>query len=270
MDERQDIGFIQKKKGIRMTIGIRMLVTDLDKTLLKSDKTISEITIESLRKLKNKDIRIAIATARPARTADSYLKRINGDAAILLNGALVMAEGKIIQRHSIKSDIVKALIQEIKDVYPTVTLSVEMGDILYADFDLNQEWEYKRIDFNYLPDGLVDKIILGSIDLCEIKKINTMLPEYLYAESNSGKFIMIMNKSACKHFGLLKLSEYFDIPMEEILAFGDDYNDIGMLRECGIGVAMADACNEAKEAADYITDTSDNEGVSSFIINNLL
>lgn len=253
-----------------MTLGIRMLVTDLDKTLLKSDKTISETTIETLSRLKAKEVKLAIATARPVRTADSYLKRINGDAAIMLNGALIMAEGEIIERHSIQSDITKSLIWEIKNAYPTVTLSVEMDDILYADFDLNQDWEYKRIDFKNLPDGAVDKIILGSIDQCEIKRINTMLPENLYAESNSGKFIMIMNKSASKHFGLLKLSEYFDIPKEEILAFGDDYNDIGMLRECGIGVAMADACNEAKEAADYITDTSDNEGVSSFILNNLL
>ncbi|HPJ20738.1 MAG TPA: HAD family hydrolase [Clostridia bacterium] len=248
---------------------IKMVVTDLDRTLLQSDKTISPITVETMKKLKRNNIRLAIATARPDRTACDYLGIIDGDAAILLNGALVIAEGNIIARNHIPYENARTILQKLKELYPTATLSVEMDDRLYADFDLELDCEYYKIDFHDLPDGAVDKIIIGSTDLSEITRINALLPQKMYAECNSGKFIMIMNQSARKHLGVMKLSEHFNIPLGEILAFGDDHNDIGMLRECGMGVAMADACIEARQAADYITDTCDDNGVSNFLENHL-
>lgn len=53
--------------------------------------------------------------------------------------------------------------------------------------------------------------------------------------------------------------------MKNVIAFGDDHNDIEMLRECGVGVAVANAIDEAKAVADYICDTSDNDGLARWL-----
>lgn len=249
---------------------IKMIVTDLDRTLLRKDKTISGYTKSIFEECRKKEIKLAIATARPCRTAKNYLDEIKGDAAIYLNGALVKVENNTIHSATIPFHSIGQILKGIKQAYPEATLSVEMNDSIYTDFIHDGPWEYSYIDFKDLPEYPADKVIIGSVDINRNSEINNMIPEGLYSEVNSGKFIMIMNKNATKLTGVQKLSHFFGIDMKEIAAFGDDYNDIGMLSACGIGVAMDDACNEAKEKADYITGNCDEEGVSEFIKKHLL
>ena len=84
------------------------------------------------------------------------------------------------------------------------------------------------------------------------------------------KAAIIINKNATKENALLTLSDYYNISTDNIIAFGDDINDIGMLKTAGIGVAMGNASDKIKTFADYITDTNDNEGVSQWLNKNLL
>ena len=61
------------------------------------------------------------------------------------------------------------------------------------------------------------------------------------------------------------LARMLEIPLAEVLVFGDAANDIQMVREAGIGVAVANAVHEVKEAADYVTGSNDEEGAAKFI-----
>ncbi len=78
-------------------------------------------------------------------------------------------------------------------------------------------------------------------------------------------FLEFGNENAKKSIALKALAESLGIKREEILAIGDGMNDLDMLEYAGTGVAMENAAEEAKEVADYITDTNDNHGVAKAI-----
>ena len=97
-----------------------------------------------------------------------------------------------------------------------------------------------------------------------------MLPDDLYSEISESQILMIMNKNARKRNAVIETAEYFNVSLSDIVAFGDDYNDIEMLRECGIGVAMENALDAVKAVAKYICDTNDNDGVAKWLEENVL
>jgi hydroxymethylpyrimidine pyrophosphatase-like HAD family hydrolase len=73
-----------------------------------------------------------------------------------------------------------------------------------------------------------------------------------------------------KASGIKYIADYFSISLSEVAAFGDDYNDVDMLRECGAGVAMSNAIDECKAAADYICGDCDDDGVARWLEENVL
>ena len=77
--------------------------------------------------------------------------------------------------------------------------------------------------------------------------------------------IEINSKDATKGIALKKLADYLEIPVSQTMAFGDDFNDITMLETAGIGVAMENAAEEVKNAANYVTDSCDSNGVANAV-----
>jgi len=76
---------------------------------------------------------------------------------------------------------------------------------------------------------------------------------------------MVMHKDALKSKAVAALAEYWNIERREIVAFGDDMNDIDLLKWCGTGVAMGNALDEVKAAADDMCDTNDNDGIAKWL-----
>lgn len=243
---------------------IRMIVTDLDRTLLKSDKTISENSLEIFEKCRQKGIKIVIATFRSIRSASDYYSLLKCDAAAYHNGAVAYINDELICSEKIKNDDAVSILHGIETIFPESTLSVEIDEKIYANF-LDMPIEFTFTDFNDLPKMSAEKIIIGGIDLEKEDEIKKLIPDYLYTEQAGNRFIIIMNKRASKHNAVMKIAEHFNINMDEIIAFGDDYNDLGMIKNCGIGVAVSEANKEVKKAADYITLSCDGDGVTEFL-----
>jgi HAD superfamily hydrolase (TIGR01484 family) len=80
----------------------------------------------------------------------------------------------------------------------------------------------------------------------------------------------VMCKKAGKGYGIKKLLKYLNIPIEETMCFGDYINDYSMFKECDISVAMGNSIPKLKKLADYTTLTNDEDGVASFLEDNLL
>lgn len=243
---------------------IRMIVTDLDRTLLKSDKTISENSLEIFEKCRQKGIKIVIATFRSIRSASDYYSLLKCDAAAYHNGAVAYIGDELICSEKIKNDDVVSILHGIETIFPESTLSVEIDEKIYANF-LDMPIEFTFTDFNDLPKMSAEKIIIGGIDLDKEAEIKKLIPDYLYTEQAGNKFIIIMNKRASNHSAVMKIADVFGIDRDEIIAFGDDYNDIGMIKNCGFGVAVFDANEKVKEAADYLTAGCDEDGVAEFL-----
>ena len=79
---------------------------------------------------------------------------------------------------------------------------------------------------------------------------------------------MVMNKKARKRNAVAEIARHFAVSLADVVAFGDDYNDIEMLRDCGTGVAVGNAISDVKAVADYIIDSNDEYGVAKWLEEN--
>jgi len=247
-------------------MNIEMIVTDLDGTLLRTDKSVSEYSLGIIEKCRKRGIPFVVATARPIRAVEIDLPFIKYDSAIFHNGAVVRVEGKRLNDFSIKEP--KDLISQILKDYPDMEISVEIDDNMYANFDPSVIWKnvaYTLTDFSDITEKDADKILLSVSSIKEMKQYERYLSKDLYIQLSENTVGMIMNKKASKINGIKAVAEIYGISLKNIVAFGDDYNDIEMLQSCGIGVSIGNAIKEVKEIADEVCGNNDEDGIGKWL-----
>ena len=116
----------------------KMVVTDLDGTLLRNDKTISDYSLHIINQFRKRGNLFVIATARPVRAVKNFMVRCEFDAGIYHNGALICDKDSKIGGFGIKDPYVVS--RKILSVFPDVCLAVESDDVLYANFDAERLW----------------------------------------------------------------------------------------------------------------------------------
>jgi len=251
-----------------------LIVTDLDRTLLRADKTISPYTIDVFRRLQQQGKKIAIATARPKRFTDRYIHEINADAAILHNGAVIYTGDKLHSNLGIPSHTAATILQKVLRDYPHMHISCEIDDTLYANFQLPDQfwgWTSALTDFTNLPNKPVDKMLFSAAeDPAALETLRISLAKDYNAIMGEGWLLMVMSKLACKSAGVKDTATLFGISLADTIAFGDDTNDIEMLKLSGIGVAVSNACDSVKAASDHICDTNENDGVAKWLAEKFL
>jgi Cof subfamily protein (haloacid dehalogenase superfamily) len=254
-------------------MGIKMIVTDLDNTLLRRDKTVSEYTASVFAKCRNAGIKIVFATARPVRAVEKWLNiDVQSDANIYHNGAVIHIGDELFQEIGIEHDITSQILATAKNL-DGMRVAVEINDMLFANFDATTIWpgvEYVAMDFSDLAKRPADKIIFITANKTEISIIERLLSDDLYWEISENEVLMVMNKNARKLNAVNALAVQFGMSLSEVVAFGDDHNDVEMLRGCGIGVAVANAIDEVKSVADFICDDCDEDGVAKWLEVNVL
>ncbi|MCL2188837.1 MAG: HAD family hydrolase [Defluviitaleaceae bacterium] len=251
----------------------QLIVTDLDRTLLRTDKTFSTYTIDVLNRCREKGIKLAFATARKERDVARYVERLNAppDALILRNGTQIYIAGELCVTQGISPQTRDTILRALVQNFPKATISVEINNTLYGNDKLFEKWhnaEAIRTDFTDLPNIAASIIIIGINSIEDIAQFEGYMPDDCYIEMSSGEtqhFGFIMHRDATKWAGVQVLSAKMGIPIENIVAFGDDYNDVSMLQHVGTGIAVENAISEAKAVANFICDTNDNDGVARWL-----
>jgi Cof subfamily protein (haloacid dehalogenase superfamily) len=247
---------------------IKMVVTDLDNTLLRSDKYISDYTISVLSNCQAKNIKVVFATARSTQAASKFLDMFTPDIFIGYGGALTYANKKIINRFDIPADISFRLINDcLKEPEITSIFAInesaaltnrldtpdpESSHYKYADFTVKNNQSYLKISLTAVNPGIVGRIAL-KYPMCDMLR---------YSGEDLYRFA---NRNAVKWNAVKTVAGHYNINTDMIAAFGDDINDLEMLKYCGTGVAVANAVDEVKAAADYICDTNDDDGVAKWL-----
>ncbi|WHY87731.1 Cof-type HAD-IIB family hydrolase [Neobacillus novalis] len=258
-----------------------LIALDLDGTLLKDDKTISAKTKEILKKAREDGHIVMIATGRPYRSSEMYYHELDLDTPIVnFNGAFmhhprnpnwgyyhepldvkvakdIVEACRSFQFHNIIAEVIDDVYfhyhdEKLLDIFSYGNPKITTGDL--ADF---------------LQDAPTSMLIHTEED--QLKTIRDHLSavhaEVIDQRSWAAPWhvIEIIKVGLNKAVGLKKASEYFGIPAERIVAFGDEDNDLEMLEYAGHGIAMGNAIDQVKNIANDVTLTNEEDGVGQYL-----
>lgn len=242
---------------------------DVDMTLLDhKDWTIPGSAMEAIEQLRENHT-IVLATGRDM---DSFFStairdRVKPDAIIHLNGTKVTVGDEIIYEHTFDKNLLKQILKYTEKTPYSVGTTVED-----YDYYINPEgvkahdiclWGQSSRKFND-PYKLLDlnvRTMAYMGDETGAKAMEEEFPEihvHMFADKKGAD---VVERKASKAVGLLRLCEYYKIPLSETIAFGDSMNDYDIIKAAGKGIAMGNAMEELKKAADYVTDPIDQDGI---------
>lgn len=247
---------------------MRAIITDLDRTLLRTDKTLSEYTIDIMRKCHDRGIVIMAATARPERSILQYHQQICFDAITTMNGARIILPNAVLE-NGISHLSVKRILSKLV-VIPDTLISIETSDGIFANAEI-PEWHCPCYDgFPNLPtQGTLYKILVSSKGNTLYGQVENILTDDVYYTVANGNLVQIMSKNATKWNGICAMLEALNISKAETVYYGDDNDDIEPIQMCGTGVAVANALETVISEADYVTGSNDEDGVAHFIEENV-
>ena len=245
------------------------IVVDLDRTLLRTDKTLSPYTLDVLNKCREKGMKIMVATARPLRTAARYCEMIGADAMAVSNGARVICGARRTEYGISRTSAVELLNR--LNSRPSLLVTLETGDVAYSNRPVEEYETVVTGDLAAVAEAEGAVKILVSLDSEEtLGFVRDALTEDLYHTVAGGHLIQIMHRAATKWNGIRAMLDICGCVPEETAYFGDDHDDVEPLRMCGMGVAVSNAIDEAKAAAGHIAGSNDADGVARFIEERLL
>ena len=252
---------------------VKLIVTDLDNTLLSSSKTISSYSTDVLNRCKKENIRIAFATARPERAVCRFITAIDPHYIISNNGATVTRGSTVLYNKKISPEISTDLLENFRDAEAITLISVEVGHCLYTNYKgppWEDGWNPVYHDFSAL---IKDDVVKVSTECANIKIVQDIIAKYpeLHLYANSGEsWQQIMHRDATKLNAIKFIADDLKIDLTDVAAFGDDYNDIEMLSHCGIGIAVENAIPEAQKAANFTCGSNEADGIAHWLEANIL
>ena len=263
------------EKSVNMS-NIKLIIVDLDDTLLRRDKSISAYSKKIIADIRKQGIRFAFASARGGTDADIIIAENLFDAYIKFNGSRVFADEKCVRQYLMHPEILMPFLQELnRNGIPVV---VEVEKVRYANFNPDEKGiklgnveitDYSNNQNRPCISGSADKMFALLSSDNDIAIIQKALPDSFRLQTSRDAFAMVMHKDATKSNGMRQLAAYYGMELSEVLAFGDDVNDIDMLKTAGKGIAMGNAVPEVKAIASEICLSNEDDGVAKWIEQNI-
>ncbi len=257
-----------------------LIAIDLDGTLLKEDKTISEYTKIVLTKLKNEGHIIVISTGRPFRASKSYYHELALTTPIVnFNGAFVhhpIDDTWESQHTAIDLQIVQDILAGL-DKYQIKNVIAQVKDHVFShhhDQELIDGLQgVSALSFGDLSTILTEPPtgMLIHLDENEIEPIchylNTVHANKLEINSWTGSWsaVEVVSTGINKSIGLQRIADYYNIPIDRTIAFGDASNDVAMIEWAAYGIAMGNAIEQIKAIAHEVTSSNEEDGVAKFL-----
>lgn len=272
-------------------INIKMLCTDLDGTLLRSDKTVSTFSLEIIKKAAEQGIITVPVTGRHLGGIPESVLAQGVKYAICSNGAGLydVSSDTAIMENCIPDSVMEELI----DVFPELDVMADLFTFEYAYSDSRNMNILEDVDASEPVKAYIRKsrMMTDSIETFYRSKrpgvqkitanfryrdgiyknrdtLRNILSKYDCLEYVTGgaNNIEITSKAATKGNCITRLSEITGIPLSETAAIGDTENDISMLKTSGISIAMLNADTDVKSICSYITEfDNDSDGAAKFI-----
>ena len=262
----------------------KLLVVDIDGTLLNRQGNISEVDVKALAKAGDAGLRVSLSTGRVVQASLMFINQLSLDGYhMFFDGALVYSPEK--DEEVYVEPISQELIREMIEFSRQIEVDFDLYSI--SHFFAERETRATEIRREFF------KLVPTIVDFEEIWQTERMIKGTLVVASDEEKarandfvrrfkdrlhfswtgtpaypgidFINIVARDVSKGKALEALVSFLGISLAEVMAIGDGVNDIPLLSSAGLGVAMDNASDELKAIADYVTLDVDNNGVAAAI-----
>lgn len=253
---------------------IKMIVTDLDGTLLYNDESLPEESINVINRCREKGALFVIATSRSISSLKRIIDMLRPDAIISSGGANAICGNNIIYDAMFTEEdsniLIKQCISDREIEYIRVIgEKIDLTNNPSIDFGEMEYGHYKRTDFKVIPKQRISKITICSSNIEHVSEKFKMDKRCCVIISYSGNnYHKLAHSKATKEDALLEVAKHFGLGFKDILSFGDDTSDINMLCRSEIGVAVSNAKQNVKDVANDICDSNDNKGVIKYLSDN--
>ena len=257
---------------------IRLVVSDIDGTLVDKQKVLTDATVEAVRRLDAAGVGFTVISARPMSGIMPIAERLAIDApmAAFNGGILFRRDGSVTQHHVIEAAVARGVMRIA--AVSTVDVWVFADNLWYASTDAGDHVAHERLasnqepivtsDFSDLLDH-ADKVtfvsddhamLAGLADRCKAAHGTdaTIAQSQVY-------YLDVTALAANKGDGLVALAATFDQPLAAVAVLGDQYNDVPMLERAGLAIAMGNAPDPVKATAHAVTTGNDADGVAHAI-----
>ena len=263
---------------------IKMVVSDLDQTLLNSDATFSPENLDAIRAAEAKGIFFTICSGRIFPMLEVYTRTLDIQGPVITtNGAAIVdgKSGKLLSKHTIPHEIAVRILDYARE--RDYDYSALTGQVSYFSGNSQRIKRFERYNEIAESDGLkamrleyfngrsytniendILKMLLYQIPAEEFSSVTAFLdsiPEIHFTSSDEG-LLDIMAAGTNKGTAVAEVRKFMGLTKEQVCVFGDYINDLAMFEEAGLTVAVANAHEELKSKALYVTDTNDRAGVA--------
>jgi len=276
---------------------IRLLLADVDGTLVTHEKVLTERARAAVGKMRSAGIQFAITSGRPPRGMEMLIAplALTTPIAAFNGGMFVKSDLTVIEQRVLQADVIEPAMETIRKhgldcwIYRGTSWFVRDRHGPHVD---REEWTVKFpptvvSDFKDLTSD-VAKLVGVSDDLDAVQRCEAAVREQfgsgvctkqscptrdtsVTAARSQPYYLDVTHPEANKGYVVTRLSELLNIPIAQIATIGDMPNDISMFEKSGISIAMGQASDEVKSAATYVTSSSEEEGfaqaVERFVLN---
>jgi 5-amino-6-(5-phospho-D-ribitylamino)uracil phosphatase len=241
---------------IRNKPEIKLIALDMDGTLLDQNHEVSEENRKAIRDAEDKGVKVVLSTGRSLKTARDYVISLQlSSYLVTVNGSEIWGpDGELVERNLVETEHIQwmyDLSRQHKARFWAISSENNWNNQMPEDI-LSQEW--LKFGFHIEDDDIRSKVLkeLEAKGLFEISNSSLVNIEVNALGINKAK-------------GLQKVCSLLGISMNNVMAVGDSLNDIAMITEAGLGIAMGNAQEAVKEAADDVTGTNTESGVAQAI-----
>lgn len=263
---------------------IRLVISDIDGTILNDQHQVDYQLKTQLSLLQEKGIPFVLASARSPLGMEPIAQQLGliDNPLACYNGALVIKGNPqnydILMEHALDKKEVRCLLELVQEKFPAVAINLYSGKDWFAE--QIDKWVQEEADItgeNPILQSLVSVVehcasihkLLLIGEAITIQNLhdylqNTDFPKTTFYLSKEN-YLEVTAKQVSKENALQEIAHFYQIPLQQVMAIGDNFNDLPMLKLAGLGVAMGNAPKAVKEQVAAVTHTNNNHGVAQAI-----
>jgi Cof subfamily protein (haloacid dehalogenase superfamily) len=250
----------------------RLVVLDMDGTLLNNDHQVSSANKVAIDRLKTEGVSVALASGRPYESIYPYVQELGIDLPIIAaNGALIKNPllDEVFYATALPINLAKEIIEYGQQNQHPISLYHDGEVHTFHESMVKVHWDLEKLNARVISIFEEKKDLYKIIYKNTPQKIEEAFhhlerkyKEKLYITRSDDMYLDVMNINASKGKALHRLIEMLNISSDEVVVMGNSFNDIAMFELAGLAIAMDNAPQEVKNSADFVTKSNNEDGVA--------